>query len=54
MSYSKGVELGGMVACSRYGMLQFITIIPCTVYGERSELGSRQVMSSSEVCMLCV
>ena len=54
VSYSEGVKLGGTVAHGRYGMLQFVAIILCTVYGEGSELGSGQVMSSSEVRMLCV
>ena len=54
MSYSEGVELGGAVVHSRYGMLQFIAIISCMVYGEGSKLGSGQVMSSGEVHMLCV
>ena len=54
VSYSEGVELGGAVARGRYGMLQFIAIILCTVYGKGSELGSGQVMSSGEVRMLCV
>ena len=54
VSYSEGVELGGAVACGRYGVLQFIAIISCTVYGKGSELGSGQVMSSGEVHMLCV
>ena len=35
-------------------MLQFVAIVLCTVYGEGSELGSGQVMSSSEMHMLCV
>ena len=54
MSYSEGVELGGTVARGRYGMLQFIAIVSCTVYGKGSKLGGRQVMLSGEVRMLCV
>ena len=54
MSYSKGVELGGAVVHGRYGVVQFIAIISCTVYGEGSKLGGGQVMSSGEVRMLCV
>ena len=54
MSYSEGVELGGVVARGQYGVLQFIAIISCMVYGEGSELGGGQVMSSGEVRMLCV
>ena len=54
VSYSEGVELGGTVARGQYGMLQFIAIVLCMVYGEGSELGGGQVMSSGEVHMLCV